>query len=127
MLYLFLIFAVWLLYKRIKTHCELYPYQPLDDDPHPPEQSHSPPDYDTPAHIERLQTVRREYLLLLDAIEQEQDALRREYEQANVPRQSQITSKLTALQGKHAATTARLTSIDNKLCKLYDSQLCPLD
>jgi len=135
MLYLILIFAVWRLYKRIKTHCLLNPYLPEDYKkpietsytiadyvlpPYKPKQEQVQPDYFTQAEISRLETQKAEYMLLLDAIEQEQADLRQEYKHASGKRRSTISSKLTSLASKHASTNKTLSGIDSKIEKLYN-------
>jgi len=126
MLYLILIYAVWRLYKHIKRHCTRYPYliedyqQPQIDDCKPDTTTDSKPDYFSKAEIARLETQKLEYMALLDAIEREQADLQEEYKQASVKRRSAISSKLTSLASRHAATNRTLSGIDSKIEKLYN-------
>ena len=121
MLYLILIFAVWRLYKHIKRHCMQYPYSITDyQQPENPIESEQAPDYFKQAEIDRLQAQKMEYMALLDCIEQEQADLQAEYRQSSVKRRSQISSKLTSLASRHAATNRILSGLDSKIEKLYN-------
>lgn len=117
--------AVWmviLLRLRI-NHWE--PYR-VDDYESPPveepafQEAEPEPDYFTAAEIERLKVLREEYFAVIDAIEQEQADLKKEYQHASEKRRSAISSKLTSLANRHAATTRISTSIDSKIEKLYN-------
>lgn len=137
MLYLILIFAVWRLYKRIKRHCLAHPYLPEEHEkpsettnysiadylPETIPKEEQAPDYYKQAEIERLQAQKQEYMILLDAIEQEQADLQEEYKQASMKRRSAISSKLTSLASKHASTNRTLSGIDSKIEKLYNGGL----
>ena len=78
------------------------------------------PDYFKQAEISRLQAQKQEYMILLDCIEQEQADLRQEYKNASEKRRSTISSKLTSLASRHAATNRTLSGIDSKIEKLYN-------
>lgn len=129
------IIALWLIVRHIRRHRLTHRYRidPTDTvytvniadylpqtipeaEPDP-----TPPDYFTEAEVERLDALRTEYMELLDAIEQEQRDLRTEYDTASAKRRSAISSKLTTLAGRHAATTRTLHGIDTKRERLYNA------
>ena len=133
MLYIIIIWALWRLCKRIKRHCSAHPYEIADYQA--PDTSYSIADYlpdvsedeatENPAvdmakaEIDRLKTLKLEYMAVLDGIESEQADLRTEYKQASVKRKSAISSKLTSLARQHASTTKTLQGIDAKIEKQY--------
>ena len=71
------------------------------------------------AEIDRLQSLKLEYMEVLDSIETEQKDLRLEYASAGIKRKSAISAKLTSLARQHASTTKTLQGIDAKIEKQY--------
>ena len=134
MLYLIIIVALWRMLKRWRAHCRALPYT-VEDTPPPVEftiadylpqsipQAEEQPDNAAldyaAAEFERLQALRQEYMDVLDAVEREQQALKREYDSASIKRQSTIATRLTTLASRHAATTRTLNGIDSKIEKQY--------
>ena len=78
-------------------------------------------DQQSRAEIERLQALQMEYRSYLDAIGQEEEALRQELQTASEKRASVISSKLTVLAGRRASTTRSVLMIDSRIDRLYDS------
>lgn len=106
-------------------HCRKYPYtapagDAADDERDEPQEEHTV-SRQTEKELDRLVALQDEYRALLDAIDNEQQALRRELPSASARRASAISSKLTTLAGRRASTTRTIAMIDSKIDRLYDS------
>lgn len=116
--------AVWLILLHIRRN-RLKPYR-VEDDEQPaaeaPDRPETDPEQDcfTVEEIARLEDLKREYFTVLDAIEQEQADLKKEYQHASDKRRSAISSKLTSLASRHAATTRMFCGVESKIEKLYN-------
>ncbi len=104
--------------NHLKPYCVEEYETPPDEAPSFPEPEPAP-DYFTAEEIARLKDLKNEYFAVLDAIEQEQADLKKEYQHASDKRRSAISSKLTSLARSHAATTRILSGIYSKIDKLY--------
>lgn len=103
----------------------LKPYRVDDCEPPPaeaPDCTEAAPatDYFTVEEIERLKALKEEYYSVIEAIEREQADLKKEYQHASDKRRSAISSKLTSLASRHAATTRVFCGIESKIEKLYN-------
>jgi hypothetical protein len=117
--------AVWVVVLlRLRRH-HLEPYRIEEYEPPPVEEPACPeaeptPDCFTAAEIERLKALKEEYFAVIDAIEQEQADLKKEYQHASDKRRSAISSKLTSLASRHAAATRMFCGVESKIEKLYN-------
>lgn len=105
-------------------HCRRHPYtapaeDAADDERDEPQEEQI--SRQAEKELGRLEALQEEYRALLDAIENEQQALRRELPSASARRASAISSKLTTLAGRRASTTRTIATIDSKIDRLYDS------
>lgn len=116
---LVIIFALWLTIRKLRKRPRLE-YRIEDYAPELPQAKIDNPDLDyAQAEIERLEALKLEYMEVLDCVEREQQALRREYDSASAKRQSAIATRLTTLANKHASATKTLSSFDSKIEKAY--------
>ena len=111
--------------SALREHCRRHPYtapaEDAADDERDEPQEEQTVSRQTEKELDRLVALQDEHRALLDAIDNEQQALKRELPSASARRASAISSKLTTLAGRRASTTRTIAMIDTRIDRLYDS------